>query len=191
MRWFARPDTDPLQLRVAPRLASWNKADHPDQIRLRAYLDDTEKLVTDSQVDGPWALRLDVGLPSERSLLDAGDLDNYAYPLASRLQDPNLVSVWCTKQHHDHSSVRIGAAREVPEPVETNDRRARPSAGSHSPRPGLAPPRRQNHRTRHALHRRSRSGQPGPGGRPCFTRPHDGKSGQRSRRFPAADQRGR
>lgn len=116
MRWFARPDTDPLQLRVAPRLASWNKADHPDQIRLRAYLDDTEKLVTDSQVDGPCALRLDVGLPEERSLLDAGDLDNYAYPLASRLQDPNLVSVWCTKQHHDHSTVRIAAAREVPGP---------------------------------------------------------------------------
>ncbi|MDZ4235478.1 MAG: hypothetical protein U1C73_17350, partial [Dietzia sp.] len=79
MRWFARPDTDPLPLRVAPRLASWNKADHPDQLRLRAYLDDTEKLVTDSRVDGPWALRLDVGLPGERSLLDAGDLDNYAY----------------------------------------------------------------------------------------------------------------
>ncbi len=117
MRWFARPENDPLVLRVAPRLASWNKADHPDQVRLRAYLDDTEALVATSRVDGPCALRLDVGLPSSRDLLDAGDLDNYAYPLVYRLRDPNLVSVWCTKQHSDQSTVRLAAAREVPAPA--------------------------------------------------------------------------
>lgn len=100
-----------------PRLASWNKADDPDQVRLRAYLDDTEALVATSRINGPWALRLDVGLPSSRDLLDAGDLDNYAYPLASRLRDPSLVSVWCTKQHSEQSTVRIGAAREVPAPA--------------------------------------------------------------------------
>lgn len=52
MRWYARPEGDNLQLRVAPRLASWNKADHPDQVRLRAFLDDTEALLAASQVDG-------------------------------------------------------------------------------------------------------------------------------------------
>jgi hypothetical protein len=36
MRWYARPEGDNQQLRVAPRLASWNKADHPDQVRLGA-----------------------------------------------------------------------------------------------------------------------------------------------------------
>ncbi|MCV7143473.1 hypothetical protein H7J76_30495 [Mycolicibacterium fortuitum] len=117
MRWFARPEDDPLELRFAPRLASWNKVDDPDQVRLRAYLDDTEALVATSRIDGPWALRLDVGLPSSRDLLEAGDLDNYAYPLAYRLRDPNLVSVWCTKQHSEQSTVRIGAAREAPAPV--------------------------------------------------------------------------
>jgi hypothetical protein len=116
MRWFARPENTAQQLRVAPRLASWNKADHPDQVRLRAYLDDTKELLAGSRIDGPWALRLDVGLPAMRDLLDGADLDNYAYPLALHLQDPGLVSVWCTKQHSERSLVRIDAAREVAPP---------------------------------------------------------------------------
>jgi len=116
MRWFARPENDSHQLRVEPRLASWNKANHPDQVRLRAYLDNTEELLAASRIDGPWALRLDVGLPTTRDLLDASDLDNYAYPLAYRLKDPGLVSVWCTKQLNERSFVRIEAARELPPP---------------------------------------------------------------------------
>ena len=117
MCWYARPEGDSLQLRVAPRLASWEKADHPDQVRLRAYLDDTEALLAASRVDsGPWALRLDVGLPTERDLLDMADLDNYAYPLACHLRDPGLVSVWCTKQHSEQSFVRIEPAREIAPP---------------------------------------------------------------------------
>lgn len=71
MRWYARPENNAHQIRVAPRLASWNKADDPDQVRLRAYLDDTEALLAASRIDGPWALRLDVGLPTARDLLDA------------------------------------------------------------------------------------------------------------------------
>ena len=82
MRWYARPENDARELRLAPRLASWNKADDPDQVQLRAYLDDTEDLLADSRIDGPWVLRLDVGLRSARNLLDAHDLDNFAYALA-------------------------------------------------------------------------------------------------------------
>lgn len=116
-RWYARPEGDSQQLHLAPRLASWNTANHPDQVRLRAYLDAAATLLVHSRVDGPWALRLDVGLPAERNLLDTADLDNYAYPLASRLRDhPGLVSVWCTKQHGEQSFVRIEPAREVPAP---------------------------------------------------------------------------
>lgn len=116
MRWYARPEGDSHKLRVAPRLACWEKADHPDQIRMRAYLDDTRALLGASRIDGPWALRLDVGLPTGRDLLDMGDLDNYAYPLAKHLMNPGLVSVWCTKQHSEQSFVRIEAAREVLRP---------------------------------------------------------------------------
>ena len=92
------------------------KADHPEQVRLRPYLDDAEELLAGSRVDGPWALRLDVGRPTTRDLLDGADLDNYVYPLASRLKNPGLVSVWCTKLYTDPSFVRIEAAREVPPP---------------------------------------------------------------------------
>lgn len=35
---FAMPDSPPLQLSVPPRLASWNKADDPDQVRLADVL---------------------------------------------------------------------------------------------------------------------------------------------------------
>ncbi|OBI10250.1 hypothetical protein A5715_11160 [Mycolicibacter heraklionensis] len=114
MRWYACPEGRKQQLRLTPRLASWDKADHPNQVRLRAYLDDTEALLAASRIDGPWALRLDVGLPTGRDLLSMADLDNYAYPLAYRLRDPGLVSVWCTKQHSETSFVRIEAAREMP-----------------------------------------------------------------------------
>ncbi len=118
MRWYARPEGKNHQLRVAPRLWSMDKADHPDQIRLRAFLDDTQALLAASQVDNPWVLRLDVGLPRGLELLDKRDLDNYAYPLACRLTKnyPGLVSVWCTKQHDERSFVRIEAAREMPPP---------------------------------------------------------------------------
>lgn len=117
MRWYARPENHPQQLRITPRLASWNAANDPDQVRLRAYLDDTEALLATTQIDGLRALRLDVGLPPTRDLLDAADLDNYAYPLTRRLNDPDLVSVWCTKQHSAQSYVRIDSAREVSAPA--------------------------------------------------------------------------
>ena len=117
MRWFARPESNALQLRSVPRLASWDKANHPAQMRLQSYLDDTEKLLASSMIEGPWALRLDVGLPADRDLLEAADLDNYAFPLACRLGDADLVSVWCTKQNSHQSFVRIDAAREVSPPI--------------------------------------------------------------------------
>lgn len=133
MRWFSRPECDDShQLRVAPRLASWEKSDHPDQVRLRAYLDDTEDLLSSSRIDGPCSLRLDVGVPAERDLLDMADLDNYAYPLAARLKDRDLVSVWCTKQHRESSLVRICAAQEVAPPSE-GVLQARTTASSDSP----------------------------------------------------------
>ena len=116
MRWYDRPEGRGHQLRLAPRLTSWDKATHPDQVRLRAYLDDTEQLLAPLRINGPWALRLDVGLPPERDLLTMADLDNFAFPLAYRLQNSGLVSVWCTKRHGEKSFVRIEAAQEVAQP---------------------------------------------------------------------------
>ncbi|MGD1204825.1 hypothetical protein ACKUVQ_00245 [Mycobacterium seoulense] len=119
MRWYARPEGDKHQLRVAPELDSWNKTGDPAQVRLLAFVDDTEALLAVSRVDSPWTLRLDIGLPTGLNLLDnKRDVDNYASRLAFRLQKrfPGLVSVWCTKQHSDQSFVRVEPARETPPP---------------------------------------------------------------------------
>lgn len=116
MRWYGRPEGSCAQLSVAPQLDSWDRADHRSQVQLGSFLDEAETLLAASRVDGPWALRLDVGLAPHLDLLGKRDLDNYAKPLASRLSDGKLVSVWCTKRSGAESSVRIEAAREVPAP---------------------------------------------------------------------------
>ncbi len=117
VRWYARPAGAGLKLRKHPRLASWNKATDPDQVRLREYLEDTVDLLAPAMVpSGPWALLLDVGLSRGRDLIDTADLDNYAFPLATRLCSENLVSVWCTKRHAQTSRVLVAPAYETPRP---------------------------------------------------------------------------
>lgn len=116
MRWYARPDGDCTQLSVSPQLDSWDQADNRSQVQLRTFLDEAEAVLAPSRIEAPWALRLDVGLAPHLNLLSKRDLDNYAKPLAYRLSDAGLVSVWCTKRSGANSSVRIEAAREVPAP---------------------------------------------------------------------------
>ncbi len=76
-------------LRKVPRLASWSKSTDLDQVRLREYLEDTAELLAPHLVasNGRWALLLEVGLPPGRDLVDMADLDNYAFPLATRLRN--------------------------------------------------------------------------------------------------------
>jgi hypothetical protein len=121
---FAMPASPPLRLPVPPRLASWNRADDPDQVRLAGYLDTAEALLRPylEQLSGPLALRLDVGLPGSASLLHQRDLDNYLLPLAKRLSRATagtLACVWGTKQHAGDSLVRLeraAAAGAAPPP---------------------------------------------------------------------------
>lgn len=126
-RFYARPDVEPIQLRVQPRLASWNAAGHPDQLRLEAALTDTGHLLMPAiaQLVEPLALRLDVGLPSSVPLLGEHDLDNYLYPLAGHLakrMGKPFVSVWGTKQHADRSFVRVASAGPIIEPEQVDYR---------------------------------------------------------------------
>ncbi len=131
-RWYARPEGEGLTLRRAPRLASWNTATDPDQIRLREYLEDTAELLAPAMVSGRWALRLDVGLPAGRDLLETADLDNYAFPLATRLRNEHLVSVWCTKRHADRSRVLVAPAHETRAPASAGTYTVRTTASSES-----------------------------------------------------------
>lgn len=126
--FFTRPEGAPIQLRTPPRLASWNVAGHPDQLRLAAALDDAEELLapTVGALSGPLALRLDVGLADHIPLLDEHDLDNYAFPLAVRLTSGRrlpIVSVWSTKEVASASLVRCEPANPV-SPPEVRDYQA-------------------------------------------------------------------
>jgi hypothetical protein len=129
-RWYLRPEGEDLTLRKAPRLASWNKATDPDQVRLREYLEDTAELLAPAMVLGPWALRLDIGLPAGRDLIDMADLDNYAFPLATRLRNKDLVAVWCSKQHADTSRILVAPAAETAAPSATYTVRTTASAAT-------------------------------------------------------------
>jgi len=103
---------------LAPRLACWEVAGHPDQILLTAALKHaTDLLAVDTAEPGaPLALRLDVSLDPKVPLLDEHDLDNYVYPLASylsKLTPGVFVSVWRTKQYAEDSYVRVEPAVQV------------------------------------------------------------------------------
>ena len=120
VRWYARPNGQKLALPIAPRLASWNKASDPDQIALQVYLDAAVQQASPSiPTTAPWALWLEVGLPSTRVLTTAADLDNYALPLASALPNERLISVWCSKRHAESSHLVIAPARRTDAPTST------------------------------------------------------------------------
>lgn len=114
--WF-EPTTSPgIALGEPPRLASWNSAGHPDQIRLKAYLHAAEAALAPhiARSPPPQALRLDVGLPDGTPLLESRDLDNFLFPLAAHLSkrdDVDLVSVVGTKRHGPRSFLAIDTAR--------------------------------------------------------------------------------
>jgi len=130
-RWYRRPAGEGLLLRKVPRLASWNKSTDPDQVRLREYLEDTAQLLETHRVaSGPWALLLEVGLPTGRDLVDMADLDNYAFPLATRLRNQDLVAVWSTKRYADTSRVLVAPAAETAGPGTTYTVRTTASAST-------------------------------------------------------------
>src|SRR5215212_16573 len=89
--------------------------DHPDQLRLSAYLDHAEAAIRDrmASTSGPLALRLDVALPHGVELLRHHDLDNYLFPLVTRLGAGQFVSVWGAKAVGDVSAIRVERARQA------------------------------------------------------------------------------
>ena len=119
--FIAEPDDELIELQVAPRLASWMAAGHPDQVRLEAFLSHAEGVLVShlAQLPDPLVLRMDVGLPVQVDLLKQHDLDNYAFPLAVRLTQVNgrqLSSVWVSKRHAATSAVGVqqAVARSTP-----------------------------------------------------------------------------
>jgi hypothetical protein len=109
---YCRP-TQRVALSVQPQLASWDIAGSPGQVRLGDFLDHAEAAAAPmmAAVDGPLAVELTVGLPSELSLTGGGrDLDNYLFPLAQRL-GPVRIAAMFGQKIHGPSSLAVSKAQ--------------------------------------------------------------------------------
>ena len=84
---FAMPEGRRSRLELSPRLESWERSAHPDQVRLRAFVAHVRQLIDPvaEDIHGPLAFKLDVGLVEATDPLWERDLDNYLFPIARDL----------------------------------------------------------------------------------------------------------
>jgi hypothetical protein len=109
--WYGRP-TGRIRLGVKPRLARWDLAANPSQIRLARWLDHLEEVLAPVTAGAGerLAVELVVGLPKAVPLAEGGrDLDKYLFPMANRLGAPRLAAVFGRKVH-GASSVAVSNA---------------------------------------------------------------------------------
>jgi len=135
--WFARPSSERLPLEEQPRLASWEKSDHPGRRTLDAYLRHVEELGRPrvEAVDGPLALGLHVRLDEDVDLLRDRDLDNYALPVVTHLARTSgrlATTVFVTKNHRSPSALQVEAAWPTSPPASGPTYRLRTQASSES-----------------------------------------------------------
>jgi hypothetical protein len=105
---FARPNpATRLTLTDEPVLESWNAADHPDQLRLRAYLDGVaDVLKSDEWALGQHAVELVVGIPDSLPVDRGGrDIDNYLYPVAHRLGADRIAAAFGRTRQYENSGL--------------------------------------------------------------------------------------
>ncbi|MFG1888057.1 hypothetical protein ACGFIR_09325 [Micromonospora sp. NPDC049051] len=119
--FYARPESMGSALSVPPALASWDTAGSPGQVRSAAFVAEVQAAVAvQSRVTpDPLALRVDIGLPDNVSLLALNDLDNYLFPLVPKLTKGigrQFASVWATKRHATRSSVAVCQTHTVQDP---------------------------------------------------------------------------
>lgn len=83
---YTRPlGAAPIQLKMPPRLASWNNVGDQERDRLDLYLSHVQELTTSYMTtDVPLALELHVGM-GLRTLAHESDLDNYLEPVLRHL----------------------------------------------------------------------------------------------------------
>jgi hypothetical protein len=117
MAMIFRCPADAVQLKVAPQLASWDKAGAASQLRLAGFLAHVTEVAGPvvAAASGRVAVELTVGLPGDQPLIDGGrDLDNYLLPVAQRL-GPQRVAAMFGRKTHGPSWLAVGPA----EPEET------------------------------------------------------------------------
>ncbi len=110
-------DNELGSISIQPRLASWDSASHPAQIRLQAYLDEAEgalgpRLTGHSR----YYLSMEIGLPAEIDILRHHDLENYLTPLAHRLCDRTICLASAVKRIGVQSRISVGTVVPLDQP---------------------------------------------------------------------------
>ena len=98
---------------VTPQLASWDRAGHPSQVKLRRFLAHVDAIAGPvlAAVSGRVVAELIVGFGDGVSLIDGGhDLGNYLFPVAQRL-GPQRVAAIFGRKIHGPSSLAVGPAQ--------------------------------------------------------------------------------
>jgi hypothetical protein len=102
-----------MRQNVKPQLASWDRAAHPSQVKLRRFLAHVDAIAGPvlAAVSGRVTAELIVGFSEGVSLIDGGhDLDNYLFPVAQRL-GPQRVAAIFGRKIHGPSSLAVGPAQ--------------------------------------------------------------------------------
>jgi hypothetical protein len=101
---------------VKPQLASWERAAHPSQVKLRRFLAHVDAISGPvlASVRGRVVAELIVGFDDDISLIDGGHaLDSYLFPVAQRLGPQRVAGIFGRKIHGP-SSIAIGPAQPDP-----------------------------------------------------------------------------
>lgn len=111
-RLFAPPDAARIVIEPTPRLESWMRHDHPDQVRLREYLWWLVPRVAPTVAADTNTLAMTIAVPSCLPRDSGGaDLDNYLFPVVRALGHARFVSVWASKVWTEHSTIAVAPAR--------------------------------------------------------------------------------
>jgi hypothetical protein len=96
---------------LAPQLDSWMGKTHPDQIRLKAYLDSLEAAIGRlSPQDTNLFLHMDIDIGHSKDILRDRDLENYLAPVVRRLGPLHFALASATKRNGGGSQLFIGQA---------------------------------------------------------------------------------
>jgi hypothetical protein len=93
-----------------PRLASWNRSDHPDQIRLRDYLWELSLELGPLKAAQPLFLNMTIDVEKPEHLERHHDLENYLTPLIAHLGPRQFRYVEASKRVGGGSSLEVGLA---------------------------------------------------------------------------------
>jgi hypothetical protein len=96
---------------VDPQIDSWDHNAHPNQVRLKAYLDVIkDRFAPVLTGPGPFAIRLTVDLKRESRLYRGNDVDNYLIPLFKALDWRRFVHAQVEKCVGRGSRIEVGRA---------------------------------------------------------------------------------